>query len=150
MIKCFTFIATYYYCYNYYSLFFFLIQHKLMVFHWSLSDSKSPQVSRTLLSILADLNNSVLLMVMARPLISNSSSPLTKPLGTVTSAPITIGITATFMFHRFYRPLVRSKSLSLFSFSLIFTRWSSGVIKFPIRQVLFFVNYYCVWYLFPP
>ena len=28
-----------------------------MVFHWSLSDSKSPQVSRTLLGILAVLNN---------------------------------------------------------------------------------------------
>ena len=32
-------------------------QIQLMVFHWSLSDSKSPQVSRTLLSILAVLNN---------------------------------------------------------------------------------------------
>ena len=30
-----------------------------MVFHWSLSDSKSPQVSRTFSSILADLNNAV-------------------------------------------------------------------------------------------
>ena len=28
-----------------------------MVFHWGLSDSKSPQVSRTLLSILAVFNN---------------------------------------------------------------------------------------------
>ena len=32
-----------------------------MVFHWSLSDSKSPQVSRTLLSILVYLNNAVAL-----------------------------------------------------------------------------------------
>ena len=30
-----------------------------MIFHWSLSDSKSPQVSRTFLGILADLNNAV-------------------------------------------------------------------------------------------
>ena len=30
-----------------------------MIFHWTLSDSKSPQVSRTLLSILADFNNAV-------------------------------------------------------------------------------------------
>ena len=30
-----------------------------MVFYWSLSDSKSPQFSRTLLSILADLSNAV-------------------------------------------------------------------------------------------
>ena len=28
-----------------------------MVFYWSLSDSKSPQVSKTLLSIRADLKN---------------------------------------------------------------------------------------------
>ena len=30
-----------------------------MVFHWSLCDGKSPQVSWTLLSILADLNNAI-------------------------------------------------------------------------------------------
>ena len=30
-----------------------------MVFHWGLSDFKSLQVFRTLLSILADLNNAV-------------------------------------------------------------------------------------------
>ena len=34
-------------------------QRKLMVLHWSLSDSKSAQVSRTLLSNLADLHHSV-------------------------------------------------------------------------------------------
>ena len=38
-----------------------------MVFHWSLSDSKSPPVSRTLLSILAVLNNAVLWMVSNFP-----------------------------------------------------------------------------------
>ena len=37
----------------------FLYQRKLMVFHKSLRDSKSHQVSRTLLSILADLKNAV-------------------------------------------------------------------------------------------
>ena len=31
-----------------------------MVFQWSLRDNKSLQVSRTLLSILADLNNDVM------------------------------------------------------------------------------------------
>ena len=46
-----------------------------MVFHWSLSDSKSPQVSRTLLSILAVLNNAVVWMVSTRPPTSKSSSP---------------------------------------------------------------------------
>ena len=47
-----------------------------MVFHWSLSDSKSPQVSRTLLSILAFLNNVVVLIVSTRPPTYKSSSCL--------------------------------------------------------------------------
>ena len=38
-----------------------------MVFHWRLSDSKSPQISRTLLSILAVFNNAVVWMVSTRP-----------------------------------------------------------------------------------
>ena len=43
-----------------------------MVFHWSLSDSKSPLVSRTLLTILAVLNNAVVWMVSTRPPTSKS------------------------------------------------------------------------------
>ena len=42
-----------------------------MVFHWSLRDSKSPQISRTLLSIRAVLNNAVVWMVSTRPPTSN-------------------------------------------------------------------------------
>ena len=53
-----------------------------MVFHWSLSDSKYPKFSSTLLSILADLNNAIVLMVSTRPLISKSSSPIINPLVT--------------------------------------------------------------------
>ena len=64
-----------------------------MVFHCSLSDSQSPQVSRTLLSILADLNNVVVWMIFTFPLISKSSRSFTKPLGFVPSAPNIIGIT---------------------------------------------------------
>ena len=60
-----------------------------MVFHKSLSDSKSPQVSRTLLSILADLSNIVVWMVSVLPLISNSSSLRTKIFEVIPSAPIT-------------------------------------------------------------
>ena len=50
---------------------------QLMVFHWSLSDNKSPQVSRTRLSIQVDHNNVIVWMVSTRPLISKSSSPFT-------------------------------------------------------------------------
>ena len=73
-----------------------------MAFHWSLSDSKSPQVSRTLLSSLAFLNNVVVWMVSTRPPTSKSSNPFSNPLVTVPNAPITIGIIVTFMFHSFF------------------------------------------------
>ena len=42
-------------------------------------------------------------MVSTRPLIPKYSSPCTNTLVTVTSAPITISITFTFMFHSFYQ-----------------------------------------------
>ena len=85
-----------------------------MVFHWSLSDSKSPQVSRTLLSILAVLNNVVVRMVSTRPPTSKSSSPFNNPLVIVSKAPITIGTIVTFMFHSFFNSLARSRCLSFF------------------------------------
>ena len=77
------------------SLGVFSHQRLLKVFQWSLSDNKSPQISRTLLSILADLNNAVVQIVLNRSPISNSSSPLSKPLGSIPSAPIAINITIT-------------------------------------------------------
>ena len=53
-------------------------------------------------------------MVFTRPLISKSSSPCTNSLFTMPSAPVTIGITLTFMFHVFFRSLARSRYFSLF------------------------------------
>ena len=50
-----------------------------MVSNWILSDGKSPQVCRTRLSILADLDNAVVRMVSTFLLISKSSAPFTKP-----------------------------------------------------------------------
>ena len=53
-------------------------------------DSKSPQVSRTLFSILAVLNNGVVWMVFTRPPTSNSSRPFNNPLVTVPKASMPI------------------------------------------------------------
>ena len=53
-----------------------------MVFHWYLSDRKSPQVSRTLLGILGDLKNAIVWMVSNRLHISQVFQ-FTKPLVTV-------------------------------------------------------------------
>ena len=87
-----------------------------MAFHCGLIDSKSLQVSKTLLSILANLNNAVARMVTTRPLISKSSSPCTNPFVVVRCVPITTGITVNFMFHKFFSSFARSKYLSLFQF----------------------------------
>ena len=58
-------------CLVLYSFESFSHQGKLMVFHWSLKHRKSPQVSRTLLSIQDHLNNSVVWTVSNRSVISN-------------------------------------------------------------------------------
>ena len=56
---------------------------------------------KSLLNILAVLNNAVVWKVSTRPPTSKSSSPFNNPLVTVPKAPIKIGIIVTFMFHTF-------------------------------------------------
>ena len=75
----------YYYCFS------------LRIFHVSLSDIKYSQVSRTILSILTDLNSVIVWMVSTRPLISKSSIPFNNPLVIVPRAPTTIGISVTLL-----------------------------------------------------
>ena len=142
-----------------------------MVFHRSLSDSKSPQVSKTRLRILAVLSNAVVCIVSTRPPTSKSSrpfnnplvivvwmvstrpptskpsKPFNNPLVTVPKAPITIDIIVTFMFPSFFNSLTRSRYLSFFSLSFRFILWSAGTAKSTILQILFFffVDYYKVW-----
>ena len=108
-----------------------------MVFHWSLSDSKSPQVSRTRLSILAVLSDAVVWIVSTRTPTSKSSRPFNNPLVTVPNAPITIGTIVTFMFHSFFNSLARSRYLSFFSLSFRFILSSAGTAKSTILQILF-------------
>ena len=87
-----------------YLTFFFLLNlvsfsHRALT---RLSDSKSPQFSRTLLSILADFKNVVVWVISAHHPISKYSSPLPKPPEIVPSAPFTSGITVTLMYHSFF------------------------------------------------
>ena len=110
-----------------------------MVFHLSLSDSKSPQVSRTLLGILAVLHNVVIWMVSTRPPTFKFSSPFSNPLVTIPNAPITIGIIVTYMFHSFFNFLARLRFLSFFSHSFSFILWSAGTAKSTILKVFFFL-----------
>ena len=111
-------------------------QRKPMVSHWNLSDSKSRQVSRTLLSILAVLNNAEVWMVSTRPCIFKSSSSFINLLVSVLRAPIKISIIVTFTFHSlfvFFNSLARSRYLSFFSISFNCTQRSAGITK-PIIQ----------------
>ena len=108
-----------------------------MVFHWRLSDSKSPQVSWIRLRILAVLSNAVVWIVSTRPPTSKSSRPFNNPLVTVPNEPITIGTIVTFMFHSFFSSLARSRYLSLFSLSFSFILWSAGTAKSTILHILF-------------
>ena len=87
--------------------------YSLWVFHWILSDGKSLQVSRTLLSIQADLDYAVVWMVSILHRIFNSFSHSSKPFGSVLSALITIGIPDIRMFHIF---LILWQGLSICSF----------------------------------
>ena len=113
-----------------------------MVFHWSLSDIKSPQVSRTRLRILAVLSNAVVWIVSTHPPTSKSSRPFNNPLVIVPNAPIKIGTIVTFMFHSFFNPLARSRYLSFFSLSFRFILWSAGTAKSTILQILFFFFFF--------
>ena len=119
-----------------------------MVFHWSLSDSKSPQISRTLLSILAVFIKAVVWMVFTRPPTSKSSRSFDNPLVTVPKAPITMSTIITHMFHIFFNSIARSRYLSFFSHSFSFILWSTGTAMSTILQFLFsFVDYYKVGFL---
>ena len=87
------------------------------IFSLTLSDSMSPQVSSTFLSILADHKNAKVSMVSVCPLISNPSCPCTNPLQIVPSAPITISITNTKIYIVFFQFSCKVYELiSLFSF----------------------------------
>ena len=118
-------------------------QRQLMVFHRRLCDSKSPQVSRTVLCILAVLNSAVAKMVSTRPPTSKSSRPFNNSLVTVPRAPITIGIIVTFMFHSFFQFSCKVEVLiSLFTFFQFYSVVSQDS-KFDTLQIFFFFFFFC-------
>ena len=114
-----------------------------MVFYRGLSDSKSPQVSRTRLRILAVLSKAVVWIVSTRLPTSKSSRPLNNSLVIVPNTPFTIGTIVTFMFHSFFNSLARSMYLSFSSLSFRNILWSAEPAKSTILQIIFF----CCWLL---
>ena len=117
------------------------------VSRWFPIERKFPQVSRTLLSILADLSNTVVWIVSSCPLIPKSFSSYINPLVTVSRAPITIGISVTFMFHCFINSLVSPGTYPSFSFRSILLRGqprqqSPQFGKFSFFSFLFFFFFF--------
>ena len=121
--------------YNNHSIIIFLLeslsgQYYLMVFHWTLSDSKCPQVTRTFPSILSNRNNAVVWNVSTLVLISKTSNVFIYPLVTVPRAQIKIFITFILMFNGlFFHSLARLGYLFFCLLSVIFIRWSAGTQK---------------------
>ena len=113
-----------------------------MFSQWSLSERKSPQASRALLSILADLNNVIIWMVTTCPLISESSRPPTNSFVTVPSAPIT-DITITFMFRSIFSFLRDLGTYLNFHFQFKSVVSRNGKVHYSTGS-LFFLDYYDV------
>ena len=113
-----------------------------MVFHWSLSNSKSSQVSRTFLSILAVRNNAVVWIVSTRPPTFKSSSSFSNPFVTVPNAHITIGIIVTYTFHGCFNFLARLRYLFFFSIlSVLFCGQPGQQSRLFCKFSFFFVDY---------
>ena len=108
-------------------------QFQLVAFfkNLSLCDSMSPYVSRTLLSILADLNYVLVCMVSILPLISNSFSTFSKTLSTVQSPPSIIGNTLIFNFHsRNFIIIVRAPTIICTTVTLKFHNFICSFVRF--------------------
>ena len=103
-----------------------------MVFNRGLSNSKSSQVSRALLSIPDDLNNAVVFIVSTQSSYFQVLPSLNQSFGDWTPrTPITISC-----------PTVILIPLSFSSLSFKFTQCSAGRAKPTILQVLFFVVFF--------
>ena len=103
------------------------------------ANQSANQRTRTLLSILADFTNAVVLMFSILLPISNSSSLFSNSLRTVSIAPSTVRVTVTFLSHFKKSFLVRRKWSTIFLISFIFILCSVGTAHSSRWHVLFFV-----------
>ena len=118
----------------------------LMASHWSLSDSLSPIISRTFLSILTNRINSLVWMVFTRLFISKYTSLCTNPLVTVPCALITIGINVTFMFHIFQFSSKVYVFISLLAFLQCYPVISrNSKVHYSAGSLFFIPDYHKVW-----
>ena len=102
-------------------------------------ESERQQVSRTYFSILADLSNVVAGMFSFFPLISTSSNLFSKPLGTLSREPTTIGNTIAFMFNYLFNSQARSNYLSISSL-FFFVVYSNSKIHSTANSFFLLIN----------
>ena len=107
-----------------------------MVFHKILNDSKSSQLSRTLISIPGDFNIAVVCLVLILPLIPFSTSLCSNPL---VACQLLFVSPSPPCSTDFFSPLARSKYLFIFSLSFIFTLWSAGTGQSNWWKIIFFL-----------
>ena len=108
-----------------------------MVFNLRLSDSKSCQIFRTLLSILTNFSSTVIWIVAILSLMFSSPSLFFWFLGTVSR---TQTIFISFLFWSYFSSLARSRYLLSFSPSFFFNQWSAGMAKSTRWQIFFFLT----------
>ena len=111
----------------------------MRVFHLSLSDNKSFQVSRTILSILADFDGAEIWMVSTCPLVSKSCSPFTNLLGLFRVHQLQLvspSLLCSIVFLVLYQGL---GTYLYFRFLLIFILCSAEIAKSTIQPVSFFL-----------
>ena len=117
-----------------------------MIFLWILSDSKSTQVSRTLLSILADLSS------FDGPLSSHYFQvlhSLKQSFGVCTKNTNYNWYNRHFHVSQvFFNSLPKSRYLSFFPLSFNFTLWAAATAKSTILQVLLFFILFIYLFLF--
>ena len=110
-----------------------------MVYHWSLNNCRSPQVSRTLLSILTDLKNAVdVWMVSILSIIFIYLSIFSNTLETVPSAPSTNGITGTLMYPSFFQLFCKVQVFLYLFFFLLFSFCDPLEQKNSLKENFFF------------
>ena len=109
----------------------------MRIFHWRLSDSKSPNIFLNLQSIFTDFCSTMVCMASSLPPISHNPSLFFMFLETVLRVLTTIGI----MFHGFFSSLSRSNYLLYsFIFFLLFFFFflSTGTVKSTRWHFFFF------------
>ena len=109
-----------------------------MIFHGSLSDCKSPQVTRNLLDILADLKNAVVWIVSIRPPVSHFPVIFSMHFGIVTRTPITL-LSPSLSRPKTFLVLRQGLRIGIIASFRWFSLLSDATVKSTIQRIIFII-----------